>query len=120
MLVLSREVGKALFVRTPDESFVITLTKLLPNSSVSVSIRRCSNRHPDQARDKMFALLRGVKLELAANVHLVLVDIRVNDGRFGIIAPPTSLIHRLEVWEALRPEPHKTERPDLEEPRPED
>jgi carbon storage regulator CsrA len=104
MLVLSREPGTSIFVGTADDSFVITLAKLLHGRRVATAIRRSSHANPDQTHERIIELAADSPIDLATDIHLSLLDVRNDNARFGIDAPSKTIVHRLEVYEAIQAE----------------
>ena len=105
MLVLAREAGMSVFVQTADETCVVTVLKVFPEPRrASFQINRKSSGGAGRPDIRMIELDAGSSVKIGAAAVMKLVDIRDSKARIGIIAPPGTTIHRLEIWEAIRRE----------------
>jgi carbon storage regulator CsrA len=101
MLVLSREAGASIVVRSTDEMCVATVLAVFP-ASVSVLISRSSASRPGELECRTVNVGVGDGVRIGSKGEMWLVNVREPKARLGIVAPLQSSIHRLEIYEAIQ------------------
>ncbi|HZK80684.1 MAG TPA: carbon storage regulator [Humisphaera sp.] len=105
MLVLSRETGTSIVVKSADETCVITLLKIATDrTNVSILINRAMVNRPGDLETRTVQVELNCGEKIGAMAEMWLVDVRVEKVRLGIIAPRQSSVHRLEVYQAIQNE----------------
>ena len=101
MLVLSREAGSSVSVKSRDEACLLTVLKVSVESrSISLLINRAAAAIPGELESRVIELSIGGSHRIGQNVELTLVDVRAVKARVGIVAPREASVHRLEVFQA--------------------
>ena len=106
MLVLSREAGSSISVRSGDgyETCLLTVLKILPKTnSVSLLINRASFGAPGELESSVVELSVDSKCRIGPAVELTL----------GIVAPPEFPICRFEILKAINNVNKPDDDPDL-------
>jgi sRNA-binding carbon storage regulator CsrA len=98
--VLSRHPGEAVVVGKPSDHWIITVLAAQP-SRASLRID-----HSNGLESRNADLMQDFPVHIGTSVQVQLVDVHEEGDpiRIGIIAPVTSPVHRLEVWDALHPD----------------
>jgi len=108
MLVLSREAGSSIYAKSPGEACVMTVLRV-SKQSISLLINLTKASRPGDLDSQEIELAIGGKRLIGQNVEVTLLDVRETNARsrarLGFMTSQKSLIHRMEVWQALhRPE----------------
>lgn len=102
MLVLSRLVGESVIVGSAGGHVVVTVTALLPTppaAAIRWEHRSLARGPSDPARSA--TIEQGRSVEVGSSITIELVAVRPDKVHLGINAPIGTVIHRLEVYEAL-------------------
>jgi len=103
MLVLSRERSDSIVVQGPGGGFVVTVLGVV-EGEVSVLISCSAEDRPGVLDSWTAKLVRDSAVTVRGMAEVVLVDVREEKARIGIMAPAGIVVHRLEVYEAIRRE----------------
>jgi sRNA-binding carbon storage regulator CsrA len=107
MLVMSRGAGESIVVQTERSTVVMTVTRLDANApGVTVVLISTDASKPGDLACRTVELDQvGATTKAGDAGEISLVDRREHRARFGVEAPSTASVHRLEVYEALRRRP---------------
>lgn len=118
MLVLTREVGQSLSIRTDHSNCLVTLIRILAaNRSVSLLISSAAKSNPGVLESHTVTLTINGIYRICDTTVLGLVEVRENKVRISIEAPEGTIVHRFEVEEAIaRAGPNRDDDEDSDEP----
>ena len=103
MLVMSRERSDSVVVQGPDGGGVVPVLRVEGGEGSLLISHRAGGR-PGVLEAWTAKLVRDSAVRVGAVAEVVLVDVREEKARIGIVAPEGSAVHRLEVWEAIKRE----------------
>jgi len=101
MLVLSRHPGKSIMVKGPEGACLITVLQVRGAQVLLLISHSPTNGDFDSWTA---TLVRDATVQVGATARVTLVDVRDEKARLGINASKESLLHRLEVWQAIKRE----------------
>ncbi len=102
MLVLSRVLGESIYVRSQDDTCVVTLMNIFREPpAITLMVNRAFASRPGFLETRTFRLERDAIVKLNASSDIRLVDATEDKARLGINAPKESSVHRLEVYQAI-------------------
>ena len=103
MLLLSRGRGESIIVNGVDGGCLLTVLEIR-GGEVSLSVRHTPGEAAGTSQSSTVTLIRDASVKVGAVTEVTLVDVREDKARLGIVAPREAMIHRLEIWEAIRRE----------------
>ncbi|MDB5326069.1 MAG: csrA 1 [Phycisphaerales bacterium] len=103
MLVMSRVRGESVAINGPVGDCLVTVLQVR-GDTVSLLFSSTSTTTPGTLDAKTETLHRDVVVKIGAIVEVVIVDIRGEKARLGIIASKETSVHRLEVYDAIKRE----------------
>ena len=101
MLVLWREAGSSISVKSLGETCLMTVLRVYPKKhSISLLTNRADAASPGELESRVIELSIGVSHRIGQSVELTLVDVHEAKVRLGIVAPREALVQRLEAVQA--------------------
>jgi len=107
MVVFSRQPGESIVIESNGESSIVTLLNIsAAQGKVVVLISSTSMDHSGRLECRKVELALDATIKVGVHSDLTLLDLRPEPAtaRLGINAPKGYTVHRMEVWEAIRPQ----------------